>query len=627
MAMERQHDIYRLFSRRALFIGAVKLIGLCVLGGRLAYIQIFQNSKYQMLSEDNRVNLKLLEPIRGTILDRFDIPLAVNRQNFRLILIPEQCPDVDAVLDKLNRKVAIDERARTRIKKEISQNRSFVPVTVSETLTWEQLAIIEVSLPDLPGVQIEEGQVRSYPLGVSTAHVVGYVGAVSEAEMEDDPVLSLPDFRIGKSGIEKTYDKLLRGIAGTAHVEVNALGRQVRELKRNEGQQGEEITLTLDADLQHYIQQRIAQEKSASAVVMDVHTGAIYAMNSHSSFDPNLFIHGIPADLWASYLSDPSNPLTNKVVSGQYPPGSTFKMVTALAGLETDIIKPGKRVFCPGHMTLGNHRFHCWKAGGHGNMGFVDALEQSCDVFFYEISKEIGIDNIAAMARRLGLGDKLDIEIPGERGGLIPTREWKQERYDTSWQLGETVVAAIGQGYIQTTPLQLATMTARIVNGGKAVKPYLVEKLGQWNRKQPVFETIGLSDKNIKIVRDGMEAVMMGKHGTARGSKITEEGFAMGGKTGTAQVRRISMEDRARGLKMEDLPWDQQHHALFVGYAPYDNPRYVTAVVVEHGGGGSAVAAPIAHDILLKTQQRAPHMRQIRLFEPKSADKENGGKS
>lgn len=616
--MDRHKDNYKLFTRRALIMGGVKTGLLGVLGARLAYLQVFQQNKYKTLADDNRINLKLLEPLRGHIYDRFDVPVAINTQNFRLNIIAEQAQNVEETLYKLARTIPLTEQDIQRVLNDVKARRSFVPVTILNTLNWEQLAAVEVSLPELPGIVIEEGQIRSYPLIESAAHLVGYVGAVSESELGDDPVLSLPGFRIGKTGVEKKHELILRGTAGTAQIEVNALGRQVRELQRQEGQKGDDITLTIDAELQHNIQKRLARERSAAAVVMDTQTGAVYAMNSHPSFDPNLFIHGISAEVWEEYLANAANPLTNKAIAGQYPPGSTFKMVTALAGLQTGIIKPGRTAFCPGHMDLGDHRFHCWKRGGHGHVGFTQALAQSCDVFFYEIAKDIGIENIAEMSRKLGLGDELGIDIPGERGGLIPDKDWKRGRFGSPWQLGETVVASIGQGYILTTPLQLATMTARLVNGGKAVKPYVVEKVGGWRRQHKEPESLGIDDKYLTMVRRGMEMAVMSTKGTAFASRIKQAEMAMAGKTGTAQVRRISMEDRIRGMKMEELPWDQQHHALFVGYAPYDNPRYAAAVVVEHGGGGSSVAAPIAHDILLKTQERAPHLRQIRLF--KDAD-------
>ncbi|AWK89037.1 penicillin-binding protein 2 [Azospirillum thermophilum] len=608
-SIDRDTDRSRLLGRRALVLGGLKLGALSALVGRLYYLQVVESARYTMLAEENRISLRLIAPSRGPIVDRFGEPLAVNQQNYRVVVVAERIHNIQETLDKISRIVPLTDGDRRRVLRELHRKRRFVPVTVRENLTWEQVATIEMNTPDLPGVAIEVGELRHYPHAEATAHIMGYVGAVSESELKgnSDPVLSLPGFRIGKAGIEKYHEKVLRGTAGTSQLEVNAVGRVIRELSRDEGQSGREIQLTIDIALQHYVQQRLAQEQSASAVVMDVHTGGIYALCSHPSYDPNQFTMGINAELWEELLSNPATPLNNKAVVGQYPPGSTFKMIVALAGLESGAITGRHSVFCPGYMELGDHRFHCWKKGGHGTVDVVGALRHSCDVFFYDLSRRVGVDRIAEMAKRFGLGERTGLDLPHERPGLIPSIAWKKATYGKSWDMGETLVASIGQGYVLATPLQLAVMTCRLANGGYAVKPHLTKQIKTVAGEQTAWPPIGVKKENLDLVLRGMNEVTNAPNGTAYKSRITEVGYEMAGKTGSAQVRRITMAERNTGVKKnEDLPWRERDHALFVSFAPVQAPRYACAVFVEHGGGGSAVAAPIARDILLETQKRDP---------------------
>ena len=605
--MDRDTDRYRMVTRRALVLGGLKLGLFSTLVGRLYYLQVVESSRYAMLAEENRISLRLVAPSRGIILDRFGVPLAINQQNFRIVMVPERSRDVERTLALVSQIVPLTDADRRRIQREIQRKRRFMPVTLKENLSWEQMAQIEVNTPDLPGVSIEVGEIRNYPFAESTAHILGYVGAVSEAELTGDPVLSLPGFRIGKAGIERLHEKDLRGTAGTSQLEVNAVGRVIRELNRDEGQPGREVTLTLDIVLQQYVQERLKAEKSAAAVLMDVHTGGVYALASNPSFDPNQFTTGISAEIWEELLSNPTSPLTNKVIAGQYAPGSTFKMMVALAALEAGVITPRHGVSCPGYMDLGDHRFHCWKKGGHGVVDLIEAIKQSCDTFFYDLARRISIDRIADMCTRFGLGRPLGLDLPGERPGVIPTREWKQAHFSSPWQQGETLVASIGQGYVLATPLQLAVMTARLVNGGYAVKPHLTKQIKASRSEQTSWPPIGVQKAHLDLVLQGMNAVTNRQGGTAFKARIEEAGMEMGGKTGTSQVRRISMAERAnRVLKNEELPWRERDHALFVGYAPVHAPRYTVAVLVEHGGGGSAIAAPIARDILIECQHRDP---------------------
>ena len=559
------------------------------------------------MADENRINLKLLPPPRGYIVDRRGVPIAINRQNYRALVVREEAGDVEATLDRLGRVVHVADNEKKRVLREVRRKRGFVPVTVRENLNWEEVARIEVNSPSLPGISIDEGQSRYYPFPQSTAHILGYVAAVSEDDLTGDPLLELPGFRIGKAGIERVYDLALRGTGGNSQVEVNAFGRVIRELSRTEGQPGLEVALTIDLELQEMITRRLGDE-SASVVVIDVRTGDVLAMVSTPSFDPNAFTEGLSVDQWRTLSSNPKAPLGNKALAGQYAPGSTFKMVVALAALEKGVISPSSKVFCPGSVRLGDATFHCWKKHGHGSMDLQNAIAQSCDVYFYEVAKRTGIDSIAAMARKLGLGQRLGIDLPGEKPGLAPTRDWKLATLGKPWQVGETLIAGIGQGYVLTTPLQLAVMTARLVNGGVAVVPHLtrddVTPEGIAPRDPAAFPKIDVSAAHLEIIGRAMSGVVNSQVGTARRSAIDEEGKAMGGKTGTAQVRRITKAERETGVRKNDeLPWEERDHALFVGYAPVDDPRYAVSVVVEHGGGGSSVAAPIAHDVLLEVQR------------------------
>lgn len=605
-SLERDTERAEGFTRRAFVLGAAQGALLAVLGGRLAWLQIAQGGRYRMMAEDNRINMKMIAPSRGQIVDRYGVPLAVNNQNFRVLVVPEQTENLDLSLRTLAGLISVDDKLIRKIVEQSKKSPGFIPLEIKDNLDWEQVSKIEVNLTDLPGMSIDVGEIRNYPFGEATAHLIGYVGSVSQSDLTGDPVLTLPGFRIGKTGIEKTYDTQLRGSSGNAEVEVNVLGREIRELKRDSGQTGSRVTLSIDAELQRYTQQRLAETRSASAVIMDAHSGAVYAMVSYPSFDPNHFTRGISAERWEELLADPAYPLTNKALAGQYPPGSTFKMVTALAGLEQKVIHGGTTVFCPGYYKYGDGRFHCWKANGHGSVNVLAALEQSCDTFFYKVSTDIGIDNIASVAHRLGLGQKTGFELSEERPGLMPDVAWKLGAMGQKWQPGETIVSAIGQGYILTTPLQLAVMTARLVNGGFGVQPWVVGYVGDVPGIHEKWPSLGFNKEYLRLVNIGMQRVVGGSKGTARASQIPEDGMEMGGKTGTAQVKRITKQERAQGIKNDTLEWKYRHHALFVGYAPVSNPRYVCAVVVEHGGGGSAMAAPVARDLLWMTQKRNP---------------------
>ncbi len=605
--MKKEKDQVRVFTRRAFIVAGLQGTLLGVLGGRLAWLQIVQGEKYKMLSDENRINMKIVPPSRGQIVDRFGVPLAVNNQNFRVLLIPEQTPDIEKSLRKLQTMIALSEDEIQGALKMVRRSAKFVPVEIKDDLSWNDVAKIEVNLPDLPGLSTDEGERRSYPFGEATAHVVGYVGVVNKSEIGEDPVLALPGFKIGKVGIEKRFDPEIRGESGTSEVEVNVVGREVRELKGYAGQSGKRIMLTIDGELQRFAQNRLSMERSASAVIMDAMTGAVYALASAPSFDPNVFSGGISAALWEELLANPAHPLTNKAIAGLYPPASTFKMITALAGMRAGLVTPERHTFCRGVFEFGNTKFHCWKKEGHGTVDVVRALIGSCDIFFYDLAGELGMERIAETARAFGLGDKFDFELTEERSGLVPDKAWKFAKTGQNWHPGETINASIGQGYLQTTPLQLAVMIARLVNGGYAVKPWVtMGRIAPNEMPETGWPKIDVLPEHLALIKEGLDRVVNDMTGTGYASRIKEPEYTMGGKTGTAQVQRITMAQRHANIKNEDLSWEQRHHALFVGYAPVASPRYVCSVVVDHGIGGARTAAPIAHDLLLEVQRRAP---------------------
>jgi len=585
-----------------------KALLLSALASRMYYLQVVEADRYRTLADENRISFRLLPPPRGRIVDRFGIPVADNEENYRILLVPEQTRDVEETLARLGRILSISDNEAKKMLREIGRKRRFVPVTLRENLDWDDVARIEVNTPDLPGVTIDVGQRRNYPYPYAMAHILGYVAGVSEGESGDDPLLQLPGFRVGKSGIEKVYDLALRGSSGNQQVEVNAFGRVIRELARTEGEPGSRLELTVDSGLQGKILERLGGE-SAAAVVVDVLNGDVLAMVSSPSFDPNAFNRGLSSAEWKALAGNEKSPLINKTIGGHYAPGSTFKMIVALAALEKGAITADTHVFCNGKIKLGNATFHCWKRQGHGSLNVSGAITQSCDVFFYEAAKRTGIERIGEMARRFGMGSRLGIDLPGEKSGLVPSDAWKRANVGAPWQQGETLISGIGQGYLLATPLQLAVMAARLANGGIGIAPHLTRPIeGSDSQRQapPVPpKSMGVVPEHLALVRKAMEAVVNTRAGTAFRSRIKDPELRMAGKTGTVQVRRITRQERAAGVrKNHQLPWKERDHALFVAYAPIQAPRYAVAVIVEHGGGGSSVAAPIARDILLEAQNR-----------------------
>ena len=595
-----------IISRRGLILGGGMVSFAALLAGRMRYLQVNQADQFRLLAEENRINIRLLPPARGQIFDRNGLLIAGNEQNYRVTILRDEVDDPEKTLHDLARLIPLTPEQIADTLDEMSRRSRLVPVTVADRLSWEDVSQVAVNAPALPGITPEFGLSRTYPRADDFAHIVGYVGPVSDYDLSridnPDPVLQIPKFQLGKTGVENKLEATLRGKAGTKRIEVNAVGRVMRELGRDEATKGGTVQLTIDTKLQNFVQARLAGE-SAAAVVIDVTNGDLVAIGSAPAFDPNKFVRGISVADYAGLTENKYRPLANKAVQGTYPPGSTFKMVTALAALEAGEIDLEETVYCGGFAEVSGRRFHCWKRGGHGKMNLRDSLKQSCDVYYYDLAQRVGIERMTEMARKLGLGERHDVPMSAVSSGLTPTKQWKRDnRGGADWLIGDSLNASIGQGFVLASPLQLAVMTARLATG-RAVSPRLVR--GVDGKPVPAAEVpqLDISRSALAAVRDAMFAVSNESRGTAYSTRIAEKDKRMAGKTGTSQVRNITAAERRAGVfRNEDLPWERRDHALFVGFAPHDNPRYAVSVVVEHGGGGSTVAAPIARDIMLAAQ-------------------------
>ena len=593
---------HRKISRRGLILGAAQGGFLGLLVWRMRHLQVEEADQFRLLAEENRIKIRLIPPARGQIFDRNGLVVAENVPSYRIMMEQEEVVDVDDLIERLGRIVNLDPEEIERAREEMRRTRIH-PVTLADRVTWDEVSRVAVNAPALPGVRPEVGLSRRYPMQEEYAHLVGYVGPVSDYDLErieaPDQLLRIPRFQIGKVGLEQRREDMLRGKAGTKRVEQNAAGRVIRELDRREGEPGKDIQITTDSHLQSYIHARLNGE-SAAVVVMDCETGDVLSTVSAPGFDPNLFVRGISVADYNALLENKYRPLPNKSVQGIYPPGSTFKMITALAALENGTAVPDDTVYCPGHLEVSDRRFHCWKRAGHGNVDLGKSLQESCDVYYYELALRTGIEKISEMARRLGLGVHHDLPMTSVASGLVPDRDWKRETRGEEWRIGDSVNASIGQGYVLSSPLQLAVMTARLATG-RSVTPRLIKSIDGVETPTGHGEDLGLNENNLRQLRRAMYDVVNTRRGTAYGSRIIADGMRMAGKTGTSQVRNITTAERAAGVRHnEDLPWERRDHALYVNYAPYDNPKIAVAVIVEHGGGGSTAAAPIARDVTLQ---------------------------
>ncbi|MGN1063227.1 MAG: penicillin-binding protein 2 [Alphaproteobacteria bacterium] len=591
---ERMHVL----SRRLLFLSGVFFVLICILAGRLFYLQVLQGDKYKLLAEKNRLSVRLTLAPRGTIYDRNGVKLAENKKTFQAVLIKEQAQNYQDTLDKFEKLLPLEADERARIEKEVSRKRAFMPVRVKDNLTFEEMAVLQINAPDLPGIVIEEGINRYYGAGQASTHVVGYVSLLNDKDLENDkdnPLADLPGYRIGRLGIEQAFETTLQGQPGIRKTEVNAFGRSVRVLEDTPPIAGEDVHLTIDNRLQKYGMEIFGNE-SGSLILTDVQTGEILALVSAPSFDPNLFTVPLSVKDWQALSNNPKNPLQNKAISGLYSPGSTFKIVMTLVGLESRQVTAKTSVDCKGVTKLGNQLFHCWKRYGHGHVNAVEALKHSCDVFFYETAQKIGVDKIVSVAAKLGFGQLTGVELKGEKNGLLPSRTWKENARGEAWRMGDTLNLSIGQGFLNATPIQLARMITIVAGGGKDKKLTLIKSD---TIKQDKGDTLGFSQAHLGVVYQGMDKVVNEKNGTAYASRFEYKGQKMAGKTASTQVRRITLKERQEGIKSQDeLPWKYRDHALFVAFAPTVNPRYGVAVVVEHGGGGAKAAAPLAAKML-----------------------------
>ena len=610
MARPRQTDdgvdLDAALNRRTLLVGAGVLGTFGVLASRLYYLQVVRAEDYASASEDNRFNFRITVPNRGRIRDRHGEVLADNQLDYSVVIVPEAAESVESALDQIGEVIDLSAKTRDRVLRTARRQPRFVPILVDDHLSWEDFSALNLRLPDMPGVAPEVSQGRAYPTDGIFAHVLGYVGRPSPRDVEasDDPLLRQPTMWIGKTGVEASQDLSLRGEAGRLKVEVNSAGRLVREWPEPDSMPvaGRDTYLTLDAGLQRFAAERFGEE-AGGLCLMDVETGELRALLSMPTFDANKFVGGITQKELDALNNDERRPQYNKSVAGGYPPASTFKMVVMAGALESQKINPAQSVFCGGSVRLGRRIFHCWKRGGHGHLNMRGALQQSCDTYFYTIIQQLGMEAVADAGFELGLGQSYDIGVGGQSEGILPTPAWKQSRRGQPWTTGDSLNASIGQGFVLANPLHLAVMAARIANGRRRVMPSLTI-----SEQLPEFDPIGISPRTLSYIQDAMYSVTSIPGGTAYradpfGLRDANGPIKMAGKTGTAQVRGISLAERRSGAYKE-LPWKYRDHKLFVGYAPYDQPRYACAAIVEHGGDSPRSAANLVRETLGEALRR-----------------------
>jgi penicillin-binding protein 2 len=590
----------------------VVAIGFAALAVGFWIFQIAQHQKFLEIADNNRLRKLPLPAPRGQLFDRSGKVLVDNQSSLNIALVREQTKNVGDVLRTL---AAATGAPEAQLRDTVNRRRhdpSFRPIVLIDNASREQVIAAWARRLELPGIIYQEVPARKYPASDMAAHLFGYVGEVTDAQLQRSDYDGVePGTIVGQAGVEQAYNRELMGTEGNKTVVVNSVGREIEELGKQDPTVGHALQLTIDSDIQKAIEDGFeASGFNGAAVVLDPSNGEVLGFTSRPSYDPNAFASGIDRATWASLNSDGLKPLQDRAIQGRYSPGSTFKMAVALAALQSHAITPGDRFHCPGFFDLGNARFHCWRKGGHGSLDLRGGIKNSCDVFFYQVALRAGIDPIAAMAHRLGMGTTLEIDLPSQRAGLIPTREWRRAR-GHPWNLGDTVVSGIGQGYVQVTPLQLATYAARLATG-RAVQPHLTRKIagelltgahpGDWPE-------LGLPPRFLAAVREGMWAVVNGRGGTAPDARLPDPHIQLAGKTGSAQVRRVSREQREHGFDSSKLPWKYRPNALFVAYAPYDGPRYAVSVVIEHGNAGATAAAPMARDIMIAALARDPANR------------------
>ena len=578
------------YNRRTFFLFLLKLSLFTAVGWRLYNIQILDSSKYKTLSKKNQIDLEILFPIRGKIFDRNKILIANNEKVYDLYLIPENTKSINNSLNNLSKFIDIDFAKRRKIIELSTKVKKFEKIKIFENISWSTLEKIETNKYKLEGIFIAEDHLRIYPYKEVFSHLLGYINKPNEKELALPFISKMPNLDIGKQGLEKFFNPVLVGKAGQREIEVNSNGRIIREISKIDSTRGEEVFLSIDARVQEYAINLLQSHRAGSINVINIKTGEILCMASTPTYDPNKIIKKPNTEYWETILSNTLSPLTNRSIQGLYAPGSTFKMIVAIAALKYGIINTDSTHSCTGKIEFGDRLYHCWKTNGHGNMNVTNAIKESCDVFFYEISKKLGIDKIAEVAEDFGLGKKFDISMPNQKKGIVPTKQWKKNKLGESWYAGETLIAGIGQGFVLTNPFQLAVMTSIIASDGKIVEPTILK------RNDINFKINSKYKNEIKIIKNAMFKVVNENKGTAFSSRIDDIKFA--GKTGTSQVRRISLSEReSDDFRKKELEWKNRDHALFVGYMPHDDPQYAISVIIEHGGSGASTAAPIAKQI------------------------------
>ena len=614
----------KMISRRIFIFSIIKFAVFFSIIGRLFYLQISENLKYKSLSDKNRLREWQVIPQRGIIEDYFGNKMASNKQVFQLHMMPEDVPNIEELFFKLSRLIEFNKQEKTSLIKRLKKRKPWQPIIVSENLSWAEFSRLNLFVHEIPGIKPVVAVAREYIEDGSLAHLVGYVSSVSAKDLQKNKYLrsiNVPGLKTGKSGLEKSLNRSIIGKPGFQRFEVNAYGKRVKELKFTQGTFGKNYKTTVDIEIQKYASKLIA-DKSGSVCVMDIYTGDIIAMVSAPTFDPNQFVHGISLDNWKKLIEDKKYPLLNKSLSGLYPPGSTIKPIVALSALENDIVSPKFVVDCRGSIDFYDKKYHCWKEKGHGLMGLRNAIKQSCDVYFYEISRRLGIDRMSETAKKFGLGKKAFDIFNEEKVGVVPSTKWKLKNIGKNWYLGETLISGIGQGYFQTTPMQLCLMTAQLANGGYKIKPRVIDDRNEiqptvnaWRKEfqirnnnldtpNPELEKLFTNKENVKFVLDALYGATNEPRGTSYGSRLTKSGYIFAGKTGTSQVRTISEEQRKLKLKNKDLEYKNRDHALFTAFAPYKKPRYAISVIIEHGGSGSSGAAPIAKKLIKQILDR-----------------------
>ena len=627
----------KIISRRMFFLSVVKAAVFVSIISRLFYLQISENIKYRSLSDKNRLREWKIAPQRGVIKDYFGNEIANNTQVFQLHMIPEDVPNLSELFFKLSKLIDFNESHKNNLIKRLKKRKPWEPIIISENLSWEEFSKLNLFLHEVQGIKPVVSVARKYKNNDgSSSHLTGYVSDISVKDLENSELLrevNIPGLKTGKSGLEKSLNDSMLGKPGLQRFEVNAYGKRIKELKFVEGIPGEDFVTTIDEEVQKFALELI-KDQSASVCVMDVYLGDIVAMVSSPSFDPNKFVHGISSKDWETLIKDKKKPLINKSLAGLYPPGSTIKPIVALSALENDVISPKLVVECRGSIDLYGQTYHCWKEKGHGFMGLRNAIKQSCDIYFYEVARRLGVDRLSITAKNFGLGKKVLGIFNEEKEGTVPDTKWKLKNIGSGWVLGETLISGIGQGYFLSTPMQLCVMTAQLANGGYKVKPRIVDDRNEikdiieaWNteflsRKSDKdktesgtlsfvenFQKKGLeklyrNQENVKFVLDAMFGATNEPLGTSYRSRLVKPGYVYAGKTGTSQIRKITKEERKLKLKNKDLPYEKRDHALFTAFAPYKNPRYAISIVVEHGGTGSSAAAPVAKKIIKKVLDR-----------------------